>query len=347
MKCFSTKSRQRDLLMCTRPLAVSVALVVSVVLADRSFAAAQETGGMGEVSTAQDLSAAVELAAIPSAMTFSNAQFGSAGVGLRNQKGGGIVLSGVKAPVKAAFIYWAVITQGAATTNEEKIQVQRLLPAPASSAVILTGTVVGTGATPCWDGDTITVMRATIPLNIATGNGSYQVTILPGATGATDGSDPWVKRVLPEFEGASIVIVGTGSATVSIFDSGLSGHTFHGNPGLTYMLMLPTSATGNLTLFDNIGADGQQGTSRTAVKGAADEKTTINSVVIAGPGSIYNDSDWNGEAGDPLPQLWDDTGHDITAATPNGTTTLNITIKNKGESLYDCLTPVANVVQVE
>src|SRR4029077_17453895 len=106
-------------------------------------------------------------------------------------------------------------------------------------------TVVGTGPTPCWDGDTITVMRATIPLNIATGNGSYQVIILSGATGATDGSDPWVNRVLPEFEGASIVIVGTGPATVSIFDSGLSGHTFHGNPGLTYMLMLPTSATGN------------------------------------------------------------------------------------------------------
>jgi hypothetical protein len=156
-----------------------------------------------------------------------------------------------------------------------------------------------------------------------------------------------VIHVLPLFEGASIVIVGGGSAQVSIFDSGLSGSTFKANLGLTYTLTLPTSASGTLTLFDNIGADGQQGISRTAVKSAADETTTINSVVIAGPGSNCNDSDWNGGAGNPLPQLWDDTGHDITAATPNGTTSLRITIKNKGDVPPDCLTPVANVIQVQ
>ena len=107
---------------------------------------------------------------------------------------------------------------------------------------------------------------------------------------------------------------------------------------------MPTAASGTLTLFDNIGADGQQGTSRKAVSGVGDEITKINGKLVAGPGSLYNDSDWNGSSARPLPQLWDDTGHDITAATPSGTNRLNITIANKGETLFDCMTPVANIV---
>jgi hypothetical protein len=147
-------------------------------------------------------------------------------------------------------------------------------------------------------------------------------------------------------DGASIVIIGTGPSTqtVALYDSGLAGATFHGNPGISYSLLLPAPASGALTLFDNIGADGQQGISRTATSGYADEITKINGTIVAGPGSLYNDSDWNGSSARPLPQLWDDTGHDITLATPSGTTTLNITIANKGETGFDCLTPVANVV---
>jgi hypothetical protein len=90
----------------------------------------------------------------------------------------------------------------------------------------------------------------------------------------------------------------------------------------------------------NIGADGQLGSSRKALSGNGDEITKINGKL----GSLYNDSDWNGSSARPLPQLWDDTGHDITVATPSGTTTLNITIANKGETHFDCLTPVANIV---
>jgi hypothetical protein len=148
-----------------------------------------------------------------------------------------------------------------------------------------------------------------------------------------------------------MVIVGTGTATqrVLIADKGLSGKTFHGNPGFSYSLTFPKpiTATGKLTLFESIGADGQQGISRTAEPGFADESTVINGVEIAGPGSTFNDSDWNGSSARPLPQLWDDIGHDITGATPAGTTTLDITIRNQGEAGYDCLTPVANIVQVQ
>lgn len=48
--------------------------------------------------------------------------------------------------------------------------------------------------------------------------------------------------------------------------------------------------------------------------------SVFNGHAVTGPGSAYNNSDWNGSAGYPLPRPWDDTGHNITAATPSGTT---------------------------
>jgi len=70
-------------------------------------------------------------------------------------------------------------------------------------------------------------------------------------------------------------------------------------------------------------------------------------VHIAGPGSNFNDGDWNGSSARPLPQLWDDVGHDITTATKAGTTSLAVSIGNGGKIPYDCMTPVANDVQVQ
>jgi hypothetical protein len=133
---------------------------------------------------------------------------------------------------------------------------------------------------------------------------------------------------------------------VEIYDTGFAGATFHGDTGFSYTLTLPAAATGKLTLLDNIGADGQEGNSRKALPGNGDEQTTINGVHIAGPGSNAIDGDWNGSSGKPLPLLWDDTGHDITAATPKGTTALNVEIYITGSpATVDCMTTVANVVE--
>lgn len=304
--------------------------------------------GTGEAMTASDVPFETALAPVGAHTVFTNAQFGSGGVGLRNRSTGGISISGVVTPVKAAFIYWAVITSGSALAPDQKIMVQRLFPGPASAVVTITGTLLGTGPPPCWPGNLISVFRGTVPNTVATGNGLYKVTLLAGAGGSTAGGDPFVGTpVLPLMEGASIVIVGTGATgqRVAVYDTGLAGKTFFGNPGLSYSLTLPVATTGKLTLFESIGADGQHGAGRTAVASVSDERTVINSVHIAGPGSAYNDSDWNGSSGEPLPELWDDVGHNITAATPSGTTVLNITITNGGVNPYDCMTPVANVVQ--
>jgi hypothetical protein len=312
----------------------------------------QPAWGTSEASGAADTRFATSVGTLEAAAVAAGTQFGSGGVGLRNRGAGSIAISGVVAPVQAAYIYWAVITKGAATAANKAIMLQRLFPTPVSAVTTITGTNVGSGTSPCWpQGNTITVFRGTVPTTVATGNGVYEVTLLKGASGSTTGGDPWVgTQKVPLMEGASMIIIGKGTATqrVAIYDVGLAGQTFAGSTGISYSLTLPITATGKLTLFESIGADGQQGKSRLAIQPAADEVTVINGVTIAGPGSNFNDSDWNGSSARPLPQLWDDVGHDITAATPAGTTTLDVSIGNGGETPnYDCMTPVANVVQVQ
>ena len=342
----SRNSVRRD---CSYLLAMSLILTLASATAQTDLTSEQsaQVGGMGGGSIATAGQFVSSIGTVTSAAPSGGAQFASGGVGLRNRGTGAIGISGAVTPVKAAFIYWAVITSGPAPIADKSIMVQRLSPAPASSVTTVAGTIVGTGPQPCWAGDTITVFRGSVPTSVATGNGLYKVTLLSGASGSTSGGDPFVGTpALPLVDGASIVIIGTGPSNqmVALYDSGLAGATFNGNPGISYSLILPTAATGTLTLFDNIGADGQQGSSRKALSGSGDEITKINGKLVAGPGSLYNDSDWNGSSARPLPQLWDDTGHDITVATPSGTTSLNITIANKGETHFDCLTPVANIV---
>jgi hypothetical protein len=195
----------------------------------------------------------------------------------------------------------------------------------------------------------ITVFEAAIPPSIVApgGNGLYNVQLLPGAAGDISGSDPWlVGPVLPLWEGASIVMVGAGPGTVSIYDFGFAGATFMANLGFAYTLALPLPTPGVRTLIDNIGADGQHGLggTRKAVVSMSDEMTMINGIPFAGPGSPYNDTDWNGSSGFPVTELWDDTGHDITPVGA-GVGALKVTIFNGGVAPGDCLTTVVNVVE--
>ena len=292
------------------------------------------------------------LASVASAHTFKAAQYSSGGVGLRNLGTGTLHVSGVTPPVKGAYLYWAVITTGAATAADKSVTLERTFPAAGHSET-LTGTLLGTGATPCWPGNTISVFKATVPVSDVSGNGSYQVAFTkPGASGSTAGGDPWLSATLPLVEGASLVVVGTGTGTVYLFDKGIAGHTFgnHTNPETyNYSLLLTSATTGGQVLFENIGADGQIGSSRTAGILSANQpylaakQSLINNQLIAGPYNaeyIDYDSDWNGNSAAPLPRLWDDVGHDITAVAPAGTKTLNVSVTTQG----DCLTPVANVV---
>lgn len=279
---------------------------------------------------------------ITPSVVFNAANFGSGGKGGRNQAGVGIVINGVTLPMQAAFLYWAVITTGPAPARNATVFIAKRQP-DSNPDVGLTGAIVGTGSSPCWPGDTITVYRAAVPLTTATGNGLYEVRWRPGAFGSVAGEDPWAgtatSAVDPLLEGASLVLVGTGASTVGIYDVGLSGTTFIGS--FAYDLVPPGPATVS-ALWDNIGADGQIGASRFASAGVAGENTSINGVPVAGPLAADSASDWDGSAGWPLPQLWDDTGHDISATISPASGIFAVSIVGGG----DCLTPVANVLSV-
>jgi hypothetical protein len=286
--------------------------------------------------------AAVNAGTLNASLQYANASFGTGGVGLRNRGEGAIQISGVSGPIKQAIIYWAVITHGAPTTAVNRIEIKR--GSTGSIFATLVGAPIGTGATPCWQGDRTTVYRSAIPLSIATGNGLYIVRLKPGANGSTAGGSPWAvpEPPLPLFEGASIVIVGTGTARVAIYDLGLAGKMFFDQ--LSYKLNLPVTVVGSSeVLLHTIGADGQIGSGVKATAAIAGEVTTLNGVKIAGPGSPAP-GDWNGSIASPLPQLWDNVTHDVTTAAKANAATTQMTFGVK--ALNDCVVSVANVMSV-
>jgi hypothetical protein len=282
---------------------------------------------------------AFDLGQIDPTFTFNNASFGTGGVGLRNRRDGGINISGVGLPIKRAFAYWAVVTDGAPRPAVSNISLKR--GAANGPFTNIHGTRIGTGDTPCWDGDRTTVYRGNIPLSLADGNGLYLVMLRDGANGNIGGQDPWVVSNPPLFEGVSIVLIGKGTATVAVYDSGLAGNMFQNR--ITYRLNAPVSVnSADQVLFHTIGADGQSGVGVKSIAATAGEVTYLNDRRIAGPGSPAA-GDWNGSVAAPLPQLWDNATHDVTTAAHAGAPFL---LPFAVEAPDDCLVTVANVLSI-
>jgi len=329
------------------------ALRVALLCATAGVFAVPATGGSVSPSkakvlgtrAAQSSSARVQATtAIPNVKataTFSQAGYGTGGVALRNRQGGVIHVSGVNGITRAAWLYWMYLFAPgpAGPPATQPITLERLFPtgvAPFSK--VLTGTLIATGGDPCWGSAGNAVYRARVPVNLTTGNGYYRVTLDKSAVGLTTGEDPWNGNVvLPLAEGASLVLIGDGTSNVSLYDKGMSGIMV--SVPTSYNLILPLAPTGNPILFDSLGGDGQIGASRLA-NTAANDKVTINGTQISGTGGLDPDSDWNGSSGFPLPQLWDDTGHDITPVLRAGSPVVGVTI----DPATDCLVTGANVI---
>lgn len=279
---------------------------------------------------------------------FSNASYGTGGVALRNRSQGSIQISGVTGPTQAAYLYWAVLLNNPTKTQLKQVaqvQLQREFP-KGSTTQQLHGTLLNVGGDPCWGSTGAWVYRAAVATSLATGNGTYKIVIPPAGAGLNDGEDPWDGNVVfPLWEGASLVIVGTGAANVGLLD-GQAGTTFFGPP-VSFSYDLPAAATGGQVLFDNFGYDGQIGNSRTI--SASNETTTVQGspggspVLVAGPGGETGDSDWDGSSGWPLPQLWDDTGHDISNAFAAGDTSVLVSY----DAPLDCVGTVGAVISVQ
>jgi len=281
---------------------------------------------------------------------YSNASYGTGGVALRNRIKGSIHISGVTGPTQAAWLYWVVLFASTPSSFQLKraseVLLQREFPTGvATHGAQLIGQLIAVGGDPCWGSAGAWVFRAAVPTSVATGNGLYRIVLNKNATGLSDGEDPWdFNVVFPLAEGASLVIVGTGVAGVGLVD-GQAGTTFAASYSNSYDL--PAPATGGLVLFDNFGYDGQIGSSRTIL--FSNETTTVQgfpggvSVLVAGPGGETGDSDWDGSSGWPLPQLWDDTGHDISNAFAVGDTSVLVSYTSTG----DCIGTVGAVISVQ
>jgi hypothetical protein len=274
---------------------------------------------------------------------YYNASLATGGVGLRNRAGGMLNVSGVTKPVQGAFVYWAVLTQTATIPVKVKsVTVARLYPtgAPTPTSATVTGTLIATGPDPCWGSAQIAIYRAAVPLNVAVGNGSYKIGLKAGASGLTDGSSPWLSGAkFPAFEGASLVLVGTGNATVEVFDTVLTGQTFFTDLEYYLDFYYTVNASNGPTILHLVGADGQTGPGFNTASG---ETTFENGIQIAGPGAANTDSDWDGTVAGPLPQLWDDTAHDITSIV-NGS---YYTYQQFNAPTGDCVTPIVNAVEL-
>ncbi len=284
--------------------------------------------------------------------SYANASYGTGGVALRNRATGEIGISGVSGTTQAAWLYWAVLLKSpsaALVTKVGKVTIGRIFPAgaPTPASVAVTGTLLAIGADPCWGSTGTYVFRAAVPLTVATGNGLYKFTLTPAESGLRDGEDPWDGNVkFPLWEGASLVIVGQGSSSVGLLD-GQAGTTFGPGPYSNYYQLPATVAAGDRVLLDNFGYDGQLGNSRF---GSASNEASYaegwpslaHNILFAGPGGEVTDSDWDGSSGWPLPQLWDDTGHDISNAFNAGDYWVLVSYT----SALDCVGTVGAVVSV-
>lgn len=307
-------------------------------------AQADEAGALGMIDPALVTEATpTSLGVIAPRNTWRNASVASAGVGLRNRGEGAIVLGDVRGPVRRAFLYWTVNYNGSSPpAGAESITVQRLGP-DRSRQVTVTGQEIGAGEGPCWGPARISVFRAVVPVRIVSGNGTYIVRLPEGLPGRTDGGDPWDGNVRePLYNGASLVAIGAGNETVALYEGELSGRTQRGGT-LAYTLRLPPAIANGagFVRFHQIGSDGQEGAGRGRVTlEAADVVVRVNGTSISGAGSAVGDSDWNGAAGGPIAQLWDNRLREVSGRLPSGDRRMNVEIVSAG----DCITPVANIV---
>jgi hypothetical protein len=329
---------------------IVMALAMSALLSLANVASAQKDARLLG-SSASGLTAGVikpPTSDIFLTASYANASYGTGGVALRNRNQGGIHISGVNAPTQAAWLYWAVLLSNPSKTqlsNVKKATLTRVYPT-GSPAVTLTGTLLAIGGDPCWGSTGTYVYRAAVPTSVASGNGLYKITAHATPFGLVDGEDPWDGNVkFPLFEGATLVVVGTGTDTVGLLD-GQAGTTFISGYSNFYQLPATVSGTSQV-LLDNFGYDGQIGTSRTIslsneTTNAEGWPSFTNNILVAGPGGETGDSDWDGSSGWPLPQLWDDTGHDITNAFVAGDYWVLVSYN----SVNDCIGTVGAVVSV-
>jgi hypothetical protein len=265
------------------------------------------------------------------------------GVATRNTGSGTIRLRGIPpgAVRVRALLSWASIFDGFAIPLTQTITF---------NGTPVTGNLIGVTNPPCWPGNFLSAYTASVIALLTPGlNGDYRVANMP--TSLTDGRDPWLHAPVPAprplSEGASLVVIYSHASvpfTARVFTHPVV-QQFSSTLTVTHALGLPLPAYTTLK-HTRLGADGQVGSSTTAFLFATNEQTFLGPnaaalTQIKGPGSPFNNnSDWNGDDGIPLNQLWDTQTSSFGQLIPPGSVAYTVSYISNG----DCLVPVQHVL---
>lgn len=336
-------------------------ILATVVLAGvfPTWALAQGSGGV-----ADDLKAAAATVTPAAPVTFltftGQVDHAAAGTGLRNFDSGTIRLRGIPAnsTVVRAFLYWAMICPtGAACPPVVPIEFE---------GRTIDSRIICTGAQPCWVAgaslgvylaDVTGLMPGTTAAAVANKviNGDYQISRFPFNASERDGRDPFspATALTPKVEGATLVVVYSNPA----LPAGGRVHIHHGcdffSGTLNVRNALAPAAPTPIAFVKStrFGADGQVGIGTNASPITSEEKTffggpSLNCATavltqIAGDGSLRNhDSDWNGNDGGPLNQLWDTRTTTVTGLLSAGATSYCVRYVSSG----DCMNAIGYVL---
>jgi hypothetical protein len=333
--------------MMNRLSIVSALLLVGLALPLQALA--QEGG----VPAAQSVESQIAATIARFATFAGRVDHAAAGCGLRNFDSCTIRLRGIPAnsTIIRALLYWAQICSGTSCPATVDIEFQ---------GRTITSRLIGTNPQPCWAGSLIGGYQVDVTGLMAgrggansIGNGDYQVNAIPSHPGDRHGGDPWSPSTsnLPKAEGATLVAVYTNpalSATGQV-------HIHHGVNtilGGTFDATLPLAPAAPSPIasakFTRFGADGQVGSGVTPSGTTPDDITRFGGpsgscpsavlTQIAGPGATHalstEDSDWNGDDGGPLNQLWDTHTSTVTGLLGGGAANYCVRYTAPG----DCLT---------
>jgi len=299
-------------------------------------------------------------ACAPALGPIPGAALASGGCGLRNRGDCGIDISNARGPAQFAALIWSVILGGGVTDPSDR-RVSSIGLAHNGTSVMIRGGLIGSGLSPCWGGGPMAVYYGVVPLSIinnpsspSSANGHYGIVVTPGGSGSTTGDDPWSGSIVyPLFEGAGLIVIGTGSGTVY----GWGGPPFSGfaviGGRVDYLLGIPQVPTANAVAnLLSIVADGQIGFSAyTADRRLALKSTTINGVIVAGAGSAtLPNSILNGDLAAPSPRLFDvaliDIGSVGMFATSSAVPGFPAAMAIRMDAKNDCLTLIAHVLEI-
>lgn len=236
----------------------------------------------------------------------------SAGTGLRNRAGGTISITDIPdgATVTRAVLVWAILYRSANGVPGNQITLE---------GTVVTANLEQTVSEPlCW-GDDSTIGYAADVTNLVNGNGDYRITNPVNGLVRED-SNP--RGTLPYTDGASVFVFYRGPGVTSEVYADFS-YTAVGSSGIITRAFTEINS-GGTSILHLAGPDGQNN---------FEEDIAVEA---SGAGMLRFDDTWDGSAPQDGPDfeignLWDNDIHDVSEILPDGQTSLDITIRARGD----------------